>query len=54
MPFEMSLALAPSYYVVYPEVTAGRPKVTDFRDWLMEEAVNDGAQRSADEGGSAD
>ncbi len=54
MPFELSLALAPSYYVVYPEATAGRPKVKDFRDWLMEEAVNDGSRSSADEGDNAD
>ena len=54
MPFELSLALAPSYYVVYPEATTSRPKVTAFRDWLMEEAVKDGARRSADEGASAD
>ena len=54
MPFELSLALAPSYYVVYPEATADRPKVTAFRDWLMEEAVKDGTRRQADEGASAD
>ena len=51
MPFELSLALAPSYYVVYPEATAGRPKVTAFRNWLMEEAEKDGARGPADEGG---
>ncbi len=43
MPFEMSLALAPSYYVVFPEAAAARPKVAAFRDWMMLEAGKDGA-----------
>ena len=28
-----------SYFVVYPEASAARPKVAAFRDWVLEEAT---------------
>ena len=38
-PFDVSLPAEYAYYVVYPQVAAGRPKVRAFRDWLLEEAA---------------
>ena len=37
-PFDLSLALNYSYYLVSAEATAERPKVAVFRQWLLEEA----------------
>jgi len=37
-PFSTSLSSAYGYYVVYPELSAGRPKVAAFEDWLTAEA----------------
>ena len=37
-PFDYSLALPQSYFVVSAETSADRPKVVVFRDWLLEEA----------------
>jgi LysR family transcriptional regulator, glycine cleavage system transcriptional activator len=36
-----SVALKPefSYWIVYPEATADKPKIADFRTWLLEEAA---------------
>jgi LysR family glycine cleavage system transcriptional activator len=42
MPFDLSLPLSFAYYVVAPESAAERPKVADFRDWLLAEAAASG------------
>ncbi len=47
-PFDFSLPAAWAYYVVCPEVTAERPKITAFRDWLMDEAQRDAAPSPSD------
>ena len=36
-PFELSLPLGSSLYLVYPQTYASRPKVAAFRAWLLEE-----------------
>ncbi len=38
-PFELSLQTAFGYYIVYPQRRDDRPKITVFRDWLLEEAA---------------
>ncbi len=38
-PFEVSLPLNFSYFIVSPAATADRPKVTAFREWLLAEAA---------------
>lgn len=35
MPFEIEYPGRQAYYLVYPEVAAGRPKIVAFRDWLL-------------------
>lgn len=37
-PFDVSLPTRYGYYVVCPPTTADRPKITAFREWLLEEA----------------
>jgi LysR family glycine cleavage system transcriptional activator len=37
-PFDVSLSSEFAYYVVAPEMTAERPKIAAFRNWLLEEA----------------
>jgi LysR family glycine cleavage system transcriptional activator len=37
-PFELSFPVNFAYYVVCPVVTADRPRVVAFREWLLEEA----------------
>jgi len=37
-PFDISLPTEYAYYVVMPEVSAERPKIAAFRDWLKDEA----------------
>jgi hypothetical protein len=34
-----------SYWLVYPEAVAERPKIKAFRDWLLEEAKEAAATR---------
>ncbi len=36
-PFSLHLPLGSSFYLVYPEAHAVRPKIVTFQDWLMEE-----------------
>ena len=40
-PFEVVLAANFAYYVVCPEVTAERPKIVAFREWLLDEASSE-------------
>ncbi len=42
-PFDISLAADYAYYVVTPTAAAEQPKITAFRDWLLEEAERDPA-----------
>jgi len=37
-PFDISLPTEYAYYVVMPEVSAERPKIAAFREWLKDEA----------------
>ncbi len=37
-PLDIDLKAKPAYYAVYPKASAGRPKITAFRDWLLQEA----------------
>jgi len=37
-PFKVELKPQSAYYLVCPEVIAGRPAVTAFREWLLEQA----------------
>jgi len=39
--FDISLPVEYAYYVVAPEASADRPKVADFREWVIETAAND-------------
>ena len=43
-PFSLSLKSEFSYWVVSPESTSGKPKIADFRAWLLEEAAKDAAE----------
>jgi LysR family glycine cleavage system transcriptional activator len=36
-PFELTLPLGSSFYLVYPEAHSLRPNIAAFRDWLMQE-----------------
>ena len=48
-PFSLSLKSEFFYWVVCPEATADKPKIAEFRAWLLEEAAaesGDGAARS--------
>ena len=36
-PFDVSLSLGSSFYLVYPEAYSRRPHIVAFRDWLMKE-----------------
>jgi LysR family glycine cleavage system transcriptional activator len=40
-PFELSLQLAKSYWIVCPKATAALPKIDAFRAWLLAEAAED-------------
>jgi len=46
-PFDYSLAMPDSYYVVSAETTADRPKVAVFRKWLLDEAHPQSARKIA-------
>ena len=41
-PFDLTLRLSKSYWVVCPKATSGLPKITTFRTWLLAEASEDG------------
>ncbi len=45
-PFDLSVPAEFAYYVVYPEASARLPKVRAFRDWLLEEAAAEAAERT--------
>jgi LysR family glycine cleavage system transcriptional activator len=40
-PFAVTLPLSRCYWIVSPKATAGLPKITMFRDWLLAEAAGD-------------
>jgi LysR family glycine cleavage system transcriptional activator len=40
-PFDVSLRLSKSYWIVCPKATAMLPTIALFRDWLLAEAVGD-------------
>lgn len=40
-PFDLTLPLGSSFYLVYPEAQSLRPNIAALRDWLMQE-VRDG------------
>jgi len=40
-PFDLSLRLSRTYWIVCPKATSMKPKITTFRDWLLAEAAND-------------
>jgi len=40
-PFPVALPLSKSYWIVSPRATAGLPKLTAFRDWLLTQASED-------------
>jgi LysR family transcriptional regulator, glycine cleavage system transcriptional activator len=40
-PFELTLAVPYSYWIVCPKATAKLPKISAFRDWLVAEAADD-------------
>jgi LysR family glycine cleavage system transcriptional activator len=40
-PFEVSLRLSKTYWIVCPKATAGVPKIETFRKWLLAEAAAD-------------
>lgn len=40
-PFQLSLSLDFSFYLVYPEIYADRRKIMKFRSWLLSEVADD-------------
>ena len=40
-PFDVTLPLSKSYWIVCPKATAMLPKITRARDWLLKEAADD-------------
>jgi LysR family glycine cleavage system transcriptional activator len=40
-PFQTTLPLKNSYWIVYPKATSALPKIAAFRDWLLAEAAAD-------------
>jgi LysR family transcriptional regulator, glycine cleavage system transcriptional activator len=43
-PFEITLALKNTYWIVCPRATSALPKIIAFRDWLLAEAAADAQQ----------
>ena len=43
-PFSLSLRQEFAYWVVSPETTADKPKIAQFRAWLLEEAANEATE----------
>lgn len=44
-PFELSLDMEFTFYLVYPETTAQRPTLAAFRDWLLAAVAEESAPR---------
>jgi LysR family glycine cleavage system transcriptional activator len=40
-PFDLSLKLSKTYWIVCPRATSTKPKIATFRDWLLAEAADD-------------
>jgi LysR family transcriptional regulator, glycine cleavage system transcriptional activator len=40
-PFDLSLKLAKTYWIVCPKAASTKPKIMTFRDWLLAEAADD-------------
>jgi LysR family glycine cleavage system transcriptional activator len=40
-PFDVSLRLSKTYWIVCPKATSTLPKITMFRKWLLAEAADD-------------
>jgi len=40
-PFDLSLKLSKTYWIVCPKATSTKPKIVTFRDWLLAEAADD-------------
>jgi LysR family transcriptional regulator, glycine cleavage system transcriptional activator len=40
-PFDVTLPLSKSYWIICPKATSALPKITAFRDWLLAEAADD-------------
>jgi LysR family glycine cleavage system transcriptional activator len=40
-PFDLSLKLSRSYWIVCPKAASLKPKIVTFRDWLLAEAADD-------------
>jgi LysR family transcriptional regulator, glycine cleavage system transcriptional activator len=40
-PFDLSLKLSKTYWIVCPKAVAMKPKIVTFRDWLLAEAADD-------------
>ena len=40
-PFDLSLKLSKTYWIVCPKTTSKKPKIVTFRDWLLAEAADD-------------
>jgi DNA-binding transcriptional LysR family regulator len=40
-PFDLSLKLSKTYWIVCPKAAAMKPKIVTFRDWLLAEAADD-------------
>jgi DNA-binding transcriptional LysR family regulator len=46
-PFEVSLAMPNTYWIVCPKVTSKTPKIATFRNWLLAEAAEDARRLEA-------
>ena len=40
-PFDRSLKLSKTYWIVCPKAASTKPKIMTFRDWLLAEAADD-------------
>lgn len=40
-PFDLSLKLSKTYWIVCPKAASMKPKIATFRDWLLAEAADD-------------
>src|SRR5258708_33370012 len=40
-PFDLSLKLSKTYWIVCPKAASIKPKIVTFRDWLLAEAADD-------------
>ncbi len=46
-PFDLTLPLGSSFYLVYPEAHSLRPNIAGFRDWIMQEVREDKVDHSS-------